>query len=236
MSLRGYNATQISRCIGVPRRTVHDWVHLRTPRRGAASNRCASCGHAVHGFADLPVGYTYLLGVYLGDGCITALPRGVFKLRVSLDAQYPGIVAEVARAIHSVMPRNAVGRVDYGTWVELTSHSKSWPCLFPQHGPGKKHQRPILLEDWQVTLVERWPEMLVRGLIHSDGCRFQSTGRANWSHPRYVFTNFSADIRQIFEDACGLLGLHTTRARPKSVYISRKADVARMDEFIGPRA
>ncbi|PZS14554.1 MAG: hypothetical protein DLM64_01470, partial [Solirubrobacterales bacterium] len=36
-----------------------------------------------------------------------------------------------------------------------------------------------------LKLVERWPEQLVRGLIESDGCRFQNTGRGNWSWPRY---------------------------------------------------
>ena len=26
---------------------------------------------------------------------------------------------------------------------------KHWPCLFPQHGPGRKHERKIRLEAWQ---------------------------------------------------------------------------------------
>ncbi|HEX8648567.1 MAG TPA: hypothetical protein VF715_16860, partial [Thermoleophilaceae bacterium] len=82
-------------------------------------------------------------------------------------------------------------------------------------------------------LVERSPELLVRGLIHSDGCRFENTGRG-WSNPRYVFSNASDDIRGIFERACALLGLHTTRST-RAVYVSRKADVARMDEFVGPK-
>ena len=30
-----------------------------------------------------------------------------------------------------------------------TCRWKHWPCLFPQHGPGRKHERPIVLEDWQ---------------------------------------------------------------------------------------
>jgi hypothetical protein len=50
-----------------------------------------------------------------------------------------------------------------------------------------------------------------------------------------VFTNLSDDIKQIFCDACDLLGLHWTKAPPKSVYVSRKADVAKLDEFVGPK-
>ena len=80
------------------------------------------------------------------------------------------------------------------------------------------------------------PRLMLRGLIHSDGCRAINTGRGGWVNPRYVFTNVSTDIRRIFVQTCDLLGLHTTFAKPKTIYASRKADVARMDEFIGPKA
>lgn len=62
-----------------------------------------------------------------------------------------------------------------------------------------------------------------------------NTGRRNWSAPRYVFTNLSADIKRIFCDACDRLGLRWTAALPKSIYVSRKEDVGRLDEFVGPK-
>lgn len=40
--------------------------------------------------------------------------------------------------------------------------------------------------------------------------------------------------RQIFRDACALLALHSTDAG-NTVYVSRKADVARMDIFVRPK-
>jgi hypothetical protein len=132
------------------------------------------------------------------------------------------------------MPHNRIGRVDLGTWNELYAYSKCWPCLFPQHGRGRKHERRIVLVEWQRELVARWPALLVRGLIHSDGCRFQNTGRA-WSHPRYSFANVSADIRAIFCDACDLMGLRWTVSGEKTIYVSRKADVAVLDRFVGPK-
>lgn len=94
--------------------------------------------------------------------------------------------------------------------------------------------RRIELVDWQLAHVEARPELLLRGLIHSDGCRFINTG-TNWRHQRYVFNNTSDDIREIFKYGCDRLGLHYTEA-PKTVYVSRKADVARLDEFIGPKS
>jgi hypothetical protein len=174
--------------------------------------------------------------VYLGDGCISAHPRDVFRLRITLDAKYPQIIAEVAGAVRAVMPANAVGiHTLPKNCVEVSSYSKSWPCLFPQHGPGKKRDRPIFLAEWQRPLVERQPHQLLRGLIHSDGCRFINTGSGGWRQPRYSLCNLSPGIREIFCDACDQLGLRWTVAPPKTVYVSRKADVARMDEFIGPK-
>lgn len=173
--------------------------------------------------------------MYLGDGYIAAHARGVYGLRISLDMRYPVIIEECAAAIRAIAPANRVSCVSRRSWVEVMCWSKSWPCLFPQHGPGKKHDRPIVLADWQLRLVDRWPEQLLRGLVHSDGHRFQNTGRCNWSCPRYGFNNKSADIRSIFCQACERLGVHWTASRPYTIYVSRKADVARLDEFIGPK-
>lgn len=120
-------------------------------------------------------------------------------------------------------------------YVEVYSYSKAWPCLFPQHGPGKKHERRIILSPWQNTAAGDSPGALLRGLIHSDGCRFENTGRGGWSHPRYSFSNLSIDIQKIFCAACDRLGLRWTRAQPKTVYVSRKADVALLDRYVGPK-
>jgi hypothetical protein len=158
-------------------------------------------------------------------------------LRVVLDMRYPGIIRECEEAMRDVMPKSRVGRQRRPTkCFEIHSYSKSWPCLFPQHGPGRKHERAIVLRDWQRRHVAREPGLLLRGLIHSDGCRFINTGRGGWRNPRYTFCNVSDDIKRIFCDACDLLGLRWTVAPPKTIYVSRKADVARLDEFVGPKA
>ena len=133
------------------------------------------------------------------------------------------------------MPANKVNRCAQASGeVEVYSYSKAWPCLFPQHGPGKKHLRRIELSEWQEKLVRATPHLLLRGLIHSDGCRFINTGR-NWRHPRYAFSNLSGDIRLIFTKACDQLGLRWTTSG-RTVYVSRMADVEKMDRFIGPKA
>ncbi|HEX6689080.1 MAG TPA: hypothetical protein VF085_10510 [Solirubrobacterales bacterium] len=163
-------------------------------------------------------------------------------MRITLDVRYPGIVQECEAAMGIVVPRNRVSRqLRRCNCYEVHAYWKGWPCLFPQHGPGKKHTRPIFLTDWQQKLAERWPELLLKGLIQSDGCRVVNTGRDGWRHPRYAFSNVSTDITSIFCSACDCLGLRWTASFPTneaaavSIYVSRKADVARLDEFVGPK-
>ena len=250
----GLGPRRISKRTSLPVGTVRDWLAGRLPRHSRAIDpsvpiptACPSCGHAEHRFDELPREYAYLLGLYLGDGCISEHARDVFRLRIFLDLRYPQIVEDCVAAIAAVAPENKIGRLerwshyiqgDEPSHVEVSSYAKLWPCLVPQHGPGRKHERRIQLADWQRTIVDRWPDQLLRGLIHSDGCRFINTGRGNWVCPRYSFNNKSEDICEIFEDACDRLGLHWTVARYSTntnIYVSRKADVAKLDEFIGPK-
>lgn len=236
--LRGW-ARRISQLTGVSTRTVTDWLAGRVPRRARTRSGCVRCGGGHQLGALDPAAYAYLLGLYLGDGYIAAHPRGVFRLRISLDPRYPEIIASCAQAIKAVLASAHVATQKrsgpWGKWIEIGSYSKSWPCLFPQHGAGRKHERAIELADWQVALVAQAPEQFLRGLIHSDGCRFENTGRGGWRAPRYSFCNRSEDILALFCWACELLDLHWTEAGD-TIYVSRVADVARMDEFIGPKS
>jgi hypothetical protein len=142
---KGLSTSEIARRVGVPRSTVRDWLAGRLPRGfHRRASGCPDCG-GLHDLESLPPSYVYLLGMYLGDGCLSEHPRSVFKLRISLDGRYPGIAGDVERAIRLVMPRNRIGRVDFGTWHEVYAYSKRWPCLFPQHGRGRKHEREIAL-------------------------------------------------------------------------------------------
>ncbi|MEJ7718917.1 MAG: hypothetical protein WKF31_13515 [Thermoleophilaceae bacterium] len=154
---------------------------------------------------------------------------------MTLDTKYPGIISECETAMRAVAPRNAVRRRHriYND-TEVYSYSKSWPCLLPQHGPGKKHHRRIELTSWQSDLVDRHPQLLIRGLIQSDGCRFMNSGRGGWRAWRYRFDNYSSDIRDLFRKVCSDLDLNSTTSGTV-VYVSRIRDVARLDEWVGPK-
>jgi hypothetical protein len=123
--------------------------------------------------------YAYLLGVYLGDGHLVRFPREVFKLTIACDAAYPGLIDAIERAIQAVLPSNRVGRIHHPVdrCTRVQCYSKLMPLLFPQHGRGRKHERPIHLVPWQAEITARHPRELVRGLIHSDGSRFVARQR-----------------------------------------------------------
>ncbi|MGH9276638.1 MAG: hypothetical protein ACRD12_00795 [Acidimicrobiales bacterium] len=123
--------------------------------------------------------------------------------------------------------------------LEVASYWKHWPCLFPQHGPGPKHKRPIILAPWQRRVaLETYPELLVRGLIHSDGCRVINNVKVRgkrYAYSRYHFTNHSYDIHSIFAEACAAVGVTCRFNNRWSQSIARREYVRRMDKIVGPK-
>jgi hypothetical protein len=189
----------------------------------------------------LGAAYAYLLGLYLGDGCLSEQRRNVYRLRIVLDARYPAVINECTDAMAEVLPANRAGvqRKRLERAVEAGISSKHLPCLFPQHGPGRKHQREIRLARWQEAIVARHPHALLRGLIHSDGCRAINTirhGDKVYEYPRYHFSNRSADIKQIFCEACDRIDVEWRVMNRWEISVARRESVARLDLFVGPKA
>jgi hypothetical protein len=188
-----------------------------------------------------PPSYSHLLGLYLGDGHVVRYPR-TYRLVVTCDAAYPGLVAACQASIASTaLPRRVRSQPDPGRrCIRVVADSKRWPEAFPQHGPGRKHDRKIELADWQREIVDRFPREFLRGLLHSDGCRtvnrFKTTlpsGRvAEYAYPRWFFSNRSADIRGLFCEYCERLGIRWTQSNPRNISISHRVSVALVDSFV----
>ena len=236
----GRSDGEIAQLTGIPRPTVGAWRHGRGSRQ---HRRVGSATPAWRPKA--PRSYCYLLGAYLGDGCLSVHSAGSACLVIVLDSKYPSVVAEVQNAMGRVLPDTPIRRYLRmgGSVTVIQAHHPALPYAFPQHGPGRKHLRTIALVDWQLELTQQHPRHLLRGLIHSDGCRtinrFETklpSGRvAQYEYPRYFFSNLSADIRGIFCDHCERLGIRWTQSNPRNISISHRKSVALLDEFIGPK-
>ena len=235
----GLSDKEVSRRTGIPRRTISDWRRGRTRLR--KRNDCSGQDAVRHDFLALPaIPYAYLLGIYLGDGCISCHPRGVYRMRIVLDRAYPGIIAECAAALESLFPAQTAHRYKrrHSNCVEVSMYSKHWPCFFPQHGPGRKHLRSIRLAAWQQRIVDANHKPFIRGLIHSDGTRIIATERKGSyvrRAPRYAFSDKSEDIKKLFCESCNAVGVRWTRPSDRQIAIYRKASVALLDEFVGPK-
>jgi hypothetical protein len=236
----GRGDSEIARLTGIPRSTISAWRH----GRGSKYHWRLTAARPSWRPRD-QARYSYLLGLYLGDGCVVISRRGCAHMVITLDASYPGIVEEAASAMGACFPDARVRRFARvnGSVTAVQVNDPCVPFAFPQHGAGRKHMRPIELVEWQLEVTREYPRELLRGLIHSDGCRTTNrfktrlpSGRvAAYEYPRYFFSNLSDDIRRIFCEHCELLGIRWTQSNPRNISISHRDSVALMDEFIGPK-
>jgi|SRR5215204_1544707 len=233
----GRSDYEIARITGVPRSTVLKWRHSQSAIR--PRHRDYSDWRPTN--ARL---YSYVLGLYLGDGHIVVRNNRPSFLRIYLDEKYPSLVDEAAMSFANVFNAQ-VRRYTWGVEnrVILQLSNPALLVAFPQHGPGRKHDRPIVLTAWQRELTQVHPGALVRGLIHSDGCRTINrfttklpSGRTQeYAYPRYFFSNESADIRAIFCEHAEVLGVRWSQSNRRNISISDKKSVAILDEVVGPK-
>jgi hypothetical protein len=131
--------------------------------------------------------------------------------------------------MHAVPSRPTLWRAA----IQSVSASNTYTCLVCTS---------IALRRWQRRLVDANPRGLIRGLIQSDGCRVinrirhrKRDGAPEYQYVRYFFTNASADIRQLFSDACALAGVDSRPTRERLISVARRDSVALLDSFVGPK-
>jgi hypothetical protein len=240
---QGMRDADNARLHGVAVKTIRRWRRLYQRQgvvrgQGHLAPPCPRCdGAPLAGSA-----YAELLGWYLGDGHITRGRRDVYNLHVINDATYVELNAHLITLMAAVKPHGKPHTRHVPGAVVTTVSWKHWPCLFPQHGPGRKHERPIRLEPWQREVVRAFPADLLRGLFHSDGARVRNWAtrtvageRRRYDYPRWQFVNASEDIIGVCTWALDLVDVAWRRSAPRVVSVSRRDAVARLDALIGPK-
>lgn len=243
------NKSHIAKNLGIPRGTVIDCIKkfgsLENFEEYLKKRKILGQDNPVPNAVKDPIwckAYAYLLGLYLGDGCIDLMPnKRSYRMRIAQDKKYTGLIQFCADTINIILPQNKVSLIPCTGYVSICVYSTHLPHLFPQHAGGVKHKRKITFEDWQWAIIDEFPLEVFRGLFHSDGCRSQNIVKGK-NYVRYMFSNKSEDLIALCKYVCDKIGLHwtTKKAHYKHgsfmVYISRREDVAYLDTVVGAKA
>jgi hypothetical protein len=226
---------------GVAVKTIRRWRRLYQRRGlprgqahlGAPCPRCDAAPLDGGAFAEL-------FGWYLGDGHISLGRRGVYNLHIYNDVQYVEDNEHIKDLMRRVKPMGRPHTRLVPGCVVTTVSWKHWPCLFPQHGPGRKHERRLVMADWQREVVEEHPGDFLRGLFHSDGARVRNWATRvvagelkRYDYPRWQFVNMSPEILGWCTEALDLVGVEWRRSNHKTISVSRRESVALLDALIG---
>jgi predicted transcriptional regulator len=238
----GMNET--ARLTGIPQTTVKrylsryktlanfDTEHLKPPKFSTLQD----LKDPIVSAQEIHFHYAYILGIYLGDGHISkSKSHSSERIMIFLDKKYPQIINRCQESLKTIFPSHNVSVINRPTWVYVSCFSEELPLFFPQHGAGKKHERPIILEAWQQRIVDLFPLEFFRGLYHSDGSRSRNVVNGK-NYSRYFFCNKSEDIQRLYITAVEKLGLQWTQTNNINFAISRREDVAWLDEHVGAKA
>lgn len=243
---QGKNNSEISRITGISRRTVSDIVLNKFTKRIEKIGEEFDPSKFTE---EQEKAYSYILGQYLGDGHISLMRRNVYRLRIFSDCKYPNIIQEIKDKMSIILPENTPGSNVYmnngkTSCDSISIYSKKIKNMFPQHGEKEKHSRLIKLELWQQNIVDKYPKDFLRGLIHSDGCRFIPTTTQD-QNARYQFTNVSTDIIKIYCATLEKLNISYSISQKAikgkmkhhsyNIFTQRKECVRILDTFIGPK-
>lgn len=203
--------------------------------------------------SDCGYHYSYLLGCYLGDGYLNPQGKYTWKIRITTDEKYPELIQYQRNALQNVCGNSHVVKHTNAGCVDVFAYNKNLPCWFPQHGKGRKHTRPIVLEKWQQEIVDNYPWEFIRGLYHTDGSRYIQKQNER-QYLRYNLTNSSKDIIDLFASTCDKVNIRyvissrlnqyaglivkTAATQPTTKWtltINRAEDVKEMDRRLGPK-
>lgn len=221
LSENGKNQCEISRITGIPRGTLRFWIkpsYVRKTNKPRNSYSPIENPLTYLNSEELKRAYSFILGVYLCDGCISRYKAyRAPAIRFVNDSKYPNNTKEWAENLQKIFPDNSVNvHKHYKSNCNIVlCYSRKLLDLFPQYGEGKKHNRKISLEEWQKQILSQYPEEFIRACFQSDGCIYQQKIGSK-TYKRYSFSNMSLDIIEIFLFCLEKIGVNKDIYRHKS--------------------
>ncbi len=123
LSRQGLIDREVARITGVSIGAVQKWrtERRRVPHASSRVARASDCPRCDGRPLDEPA-YSYLLGLYLGDGCLTRGHRDVFALSIACSDAWPGLMTAAKSAMSAVMPASGVFSVHRVGMTEVKSY------------------------------------------------------------------------------------------------------------------
>jgi hypothetical protein len=209
----GKNKCEISRITGIPRATLTTWIH---PRYIAKTNKPRNSYVPIINFEqylnteEKRKAYSFILAVYLCDGYISRYKTyRAANIRLFNDLKYQENTKEWAEKLKVLLPENSVNvhKQKSSNSLVVSAHSRKLLDLFPQYGDGCKHNRKLIFCNWQLKIIEEFPEEFIRGCIQSDGCIYTQVMKNGYSYKRFNFINKSEDIIDLFLSTLKLINI-----------------------------
>ena len=225
----GKNKSQLEKIYGIPRNTIRYWIDNELKTK-AVRKKDKPLEEIIEEIKQNKEDYSFILGLYLGDGCISP-NRTSYKLRITQDDKYPNLKNIINYRVNNFFTNKSFMQNRKKNCSDIGVNDKNLPLYFPQHGKGKKHDRKIELVDYQKDNLD-YKEFL-RGLWVTDGSYYL----AQKKYECYNFTNKSTDIIALFEECLSQFNIgYRTRMKKNGVWlveITKKTEVLKMKDLVG---
>jgi hypothetical protein len=140
----------------------------------------------------------YLMGVAIGDGNISKMKNGVYRLRLYSDAKYPQLIERWKNSCELVFRRKASVFTSHMTnnckiIVVYSNMVKNFPW---KPNEGHKWKQKVKIPDW-ILEDESFLCSCIKGLFESDGCFYTQRVKVKqkvYSYQRAEFSNSSEEL------------------------------------------
>ena len=228
----GVPTAEVARRTAIPRSTIRYWLDRSLPYERRVSGSCQPCPF----IERMPTGPdAYLLGLYLGDGCLSesVAACSAFASRWTRDTPASSTSAVGLWPFRSRTKWAGCSARDASRFTRTPSTGS---VSFRSTASAPSICGPSCLHSGS----SRSPLTAIRTCFFEDSCSsdgWRGTNRVpgGYEYPRYMFSNRSADIRQLFQAGCQRMAINCRPTGKWQVAVSRRKDVARMDVFIGTK-
>lgn len=238
---KNYSTRQIAKELNCSYSNIRYWMkkyQLETTEIGAKTgqkleddvdiyNRCLDL------VAKNPKEYSYLFGLYLGDGCVSYVKGKYYEMIIYQDSKYTNLINKHKESIENLFGKEPRIRTR-GNCTLIIVGGSHVRFLFPKFGVGMKHLNSVTLPKILTDNIDYLN--LVKGLFQADGSYYFDKSNKKYF---YNFTNKSVDIIEIFKTCLDELSInYTIFKRKDSIYtlsIRKKSEIDKVVKLIGTK-